>query len=87
MHVHHDADARVDACQLLDADDGGGEVHACAPVLFWDLDAHQALLEGLFDDARVHHLGLVHLPYLGQDVVLGELGHGLAHHGLCLGQV
>jgi hypothetical protein len=87
VHVAHDADAGVDARELLDGDDGAGEVHPRAAVLLGDLDAHQSLLEQLLDDRRVHGFGLIHLTGLGQDDFRGKLGNGFAHHGFGLGQM
>ena len=65
VDVDHDGHGRVHARQLLDGGNGGGEVHAGAAELLGDLDAHQALLEQLLDQLRVHLLGLVHVPHLG----------------------
>lgn len=87
MHIHHDTNRRVHPCQLLDAHNRRGEVHAGAAVLLGDLDAHEALLEALLDDGRVHGLGLVHGPRLGQHRVARELAHLLRHERLRLRQV
>lgn len=87
VHVAHDADAGVDARELLDGDDSAGEIHPGAAVLFRDLNAHQPLLEQLLDYRGVHGLCLVHLAGLGQDDFRGELGDGFAHHGFSLGQM
>ncbi|KAH6608409.1 Protein kinase C-like protein [Trichoderma cornu-damae] len=86
VDVAQDADAGVGARELLNGDDGRGEVHAGAAVLLGDLDAHEALLEELLHNGRVHGLGLVHLAGLGQDDVVCESGDGLGHGGLDLGE-
>lgn len=87
VHVDEDAHAGVGAGELLDADDGRGEVHARAAVLLGDLDAHEPLLKELLDNGRVHGLGLVHVAGAGQDHVRGELVDHLRHGGLGLGEV
>lgn len=87
VHVDHDADAGVGAGELLDGDDGRGEVHARAAVVLGDLDAHEALLKELLDEGRVHGFGLVHVAGLGEDDVGGEFGDGLGHGGFDFGEV
>lgn len=87
VHVDEDADAGVSAGELLDADDGRGEVHAGAAVLLGDLDAHEALLEELLYNGGVHLLGFVHVSRLGEDDLVGELGHGFGHGGFYFGEV
>ena len=87
VDIDHDADARVDAGQLLDRHDGRGEVHAGTAVLLGNLNAHETLLEELFHQCRVHGLGLVHVPNLRADLLLGELGDRVGHQRLGLGEV
>jgi len=87
VDVDHDADAGVDAGQLLDGHDGRREVHAGPAVLLGDLDAHQPLLEQLLHQDGVHGLRFIHLPDFGADLLLGELGDLLGHQGLGFGQL
>jgi len=86
LHVDEDADAGVDAGELLDDERGGEEGCAGAAVLLGHLDAHQAELEELGDQRRVHPLRLVHLVDERADGALGEVAHGVAEHRLFLAE-
>lgn len=86
VNIDHHTDAGVDARQLLDRDDRGGEVHSRTAELLWHLNAHQALLEELLHDLRVHSLGFIHFPDLRADLLHCELRHGVGHQGFRLGQ-
>jgi len=73
VDINHDTDTRVDASQLLDRDNGRGEVHAGSAELLGNLDAHDTLLEELLHHGWVHGLGFVHIADLRADLLLGEL--------------
>ena len=87
MDIHQNADTWIHTRQLLNADDAGGKIHASTSIILGDLDSHQALLEELLHERRVHLLGLVHFANLGYDDLLRELGDGLSHHRLYFGSM
>ena len=87
VYVDEDADGGIHAGELLDGNDGRGEVHAGAAKFLGDFNAHNTLLEKLLDNGRVHSLSLVHLAHLGKDGFIREFGDCFAHGSLSLGEV
>ena len=88
LHVHQDADRRIDARELLDREDRVEEPAAAAAERFGDFDAHHAEIEQLVDQRPRDLRLLVHFaderPYLRvrefadavaeQPLVFGERG-------------
>jgi len=70
-----------DTGDLLDHDDVGQGVGACAAVLTGDLQAQEAAFGHLFHDLLGELTGLLHLVQdLGGQLRLGKLAHQLADH-------
>jgi hypothetical protein len=73
VYITHDAHTWIYPGKLFNGNNGCREVHARATVLLWDLNAHQTLLEHLFDHSRLHFLCLIHVSDFGQYHIIGKL--------------
>ena len=86
LHRHQRAIAGIDALDLARDQPGSDIVEAGAAVFFRDGRAEQAEFAHLADDRRVVFFVAIGREHARQQLLLGVVARGVAHHALVLGQ-
>ena len=87
MHVHQHGDGGVDGGNCLNGQHRVKETAARSAHLLGNLNAHQAQIEELLDQAISELLLVVHGANLRGDGLLGKLAHGREEEALFFGEL
>jgi len=80
LHVDQHAHRRIDSRDFFHGQHGFKQRSCSTAVFLWHLDAHQAELVQLLEQAGVELLRLVHLTDQRGDFFARKLANGVAEH-------